>query len=135
MTAMRYLGVDPGGKRLGLATADGDSGIVTPLRVIPYRGVETAAADMASLANELRVDRIVVGMPTDAEGAQTSACRRSHAIAEALRRVGLDVVLQPEHLSSHEARRRAREAGADPRQPVDHLAAAVILEDFLAGGG
>jgi RNase H-fold protein (predicted Holliday junction resolvase) len=77
----------------------------------------------------------VVGLPTTADGAETPACRRSHALADALRERGLEVELQPEHLSSNEARRRARDAGLDRAQAVDHLAAAVILEDFLSGVG
>jgi RNase H-fold protein (predicted Holliday junction resolvase) len=45
---------------------------------------------------------------------------------------GLEVVLQPELLSTREARRRAREAGLPPDRPVDHVAAQIILEDHLA---
>jgi len=43
------------------------------------------------------------------------------------------VALQPEFLSTREARQRAREAGLPPDRPVDHLAAQVILEEHLAG--
>jgi len=129
---MRYLGVDPGGKRLGLALADSETGIATPLEVIDYRGADASAADIAAVAEARATGRVVVGLPTDVDGAETPACRRSHALAEALRARGLDVALQPEHLSSNEARRRAREAGLDPRRPVDHFAALVILEDYLA---
>ena len=49
MCAMRYLCIDPGGTRFGLATADEATGIVTPLDVIDYRGVEHAAATIATL--------------------------------------------------------------------------------------
>ncbi len=135
MCDMRFLGVDPGGKRLGLAVADDTTGLATPLAVIVYRGVERAADEIAEAARARSIRSVVVGLPTTADGDETGACRRSHALAGALRLRGLEVKLQPEHLSSSEARRRAREAGMKSRQPVDHLAAAVILEDFLAAGG
>ena len=73
--------------------------------------------------------------PTDADGAETPACARSHALARTLSERGLAVSLQPEHLSSHEARRRARAIGRKRDRPVDDLAAAVILEDHLTSAG
>jgi len=44
------------------------------------------------------------------------------------------VVLAPEYLSTNEAQRRAREAGIPRGRPIDHLAAAVLLEDYMGGG-
>ena len=129
---MRYLGVDPGGKRLGLAVADDATGIVTPLEVIPYRGVATAAADIAARVRTHDAQQVVVGLPTTADGEPTAACRRSHALARALHGLGLDTVLQPEYLSTNEARRRARDAGLPRERPVDHLAAQIVLEEYLS---
>lgn len=129
---MRFLGVDPGGERLGLAVADGTTGVATPLEVVPYRGVRSAAAKLAERARELGAAAVVVGLPTAADGRETLACRRSRALAEALIEHGVAVVLQPEYLTTHEARQRARQAGLRAGRPVDHLAAQIILEDFLA---
>ena len=112
MAAMRFLGVDPGGQRLGLAMADETTGVATPLEVIAYHGVDSAADQIAETARSRSIRCVVVGLPTTAEGDETPACRRSRALADALQHRGLEVVLQPEHLSSNEARRRAREAGA-----------------------
>jgi hypothetical protein len=47
----------------------------------------------------------------------------------------VEVALQPELLSTREARLRAREAGLPAGRPVDHLAAQIILEDHLAEPG
>jgi putative Holliday junction resolvase len=130
---MRFLGVDPGGKRLGLAVGDDRTGIVTPLAVVAYRGVAAAAETIEAEARRHDADCIVVGLPTRADGSETPACRRSRALAEALSSAGLAVELQPEYLSSNEARRRAREAGLPSGRPVDHLAAQILLEENLAG--
>lgn len=129
---MRVLGVDPGGQRLGLAVADVASGIVTPLEVAVYHGVRAAAAVIAEAATRQGAARVVVGLPTSADGDETPACRRSHALAAAITELGLAVELQPEYLTSDEARRRAREAGRPAGRPVDDLAAQVILEEYLA---
>ena len=130
--AMRYLGVDPGGQRLGLAVADDATGAVTPLEVVRYGGARAAAAVIATEAARHRADRVVVGLPTSANGDETPACRRSRSLAAAVAELGLAVELQPEYLTSDEARRRAREAGRPAGRPVDDLAAQVILEEYLA---
>ena len=132
MTRMRYLGVDPGGKRLGLAVADDATGVVSPLEVIGYGGAAGAARAIATAADRHNATRVVIGLPTRADGSETPACRRSRTLAEEVASLGLEVVLQPERLSTREARRRAAEAGLPRDRPVDHLAAQIILEDFLA---
>jgi len=132
---MRCVGVDLGGKRLGLAVGDDATGMATPLEVVPYRGVQAAAEMLVAVARRHGAERVVVGLPTRADGTETPACRRSHAVAAAVAELGLEVRLQPEYLSTDEARRRARAAGLPGDRPVDHLAAQVIVEDHLQSNG
>lgn len=132
---MRYIGVDPGGMRIGFAVGDDVTGIVTPLEIAAYRGVANAAAHVARLAHHHAATRVVIGLPTTVGGEPTAACRRSQALAEAVRELGLETALQPEHLTTNEARRRAREAGLPQSRPVDHIAAQVLLEEHLATRG
>jgi putative holliday junction resolvase len=128
---VRYLAVDPGGRRLGLALGDDLTGIATPLEVRAYGGVDAAADLVAERAAALGAGCVVVGLPTLANGSETSACQRSHTLARAIAARGLAVVLQPEFLSTDEARRRAREAGFPRDRPIDHFAAQVLLEEYL----
>ena len=129
---MKYLGVDPGGRRFGLAFGDDAIALVIPLGVYPYQGLETTAAQVRTEALNREVDLIVLGLPTSENGEETPACRRTHARAEALTAVGSGVALQPEFLSTHAARDRARDLGRPRSAPIDDLAAQVILEDYLA---
>jgi putative Holliday junction resolvase len=128
---MRYLGVDPGGRRMGLALADDLTGVVFPLEVVEYRGARHAAGVIRRLAQDNTVKMVVVGRPTRADGQPTPACRRSDALAHELEVLGLEVDLQSEFLSTDEARRRARDIGLPSGAPVDHLAAMVLLEEYL----
>lgn len=130
---MRYLAVDPGGRRLGLAVGDDCTGIASALAVVPYRGCAEAADLVVRKASVTGAGCVVVGLPTLEGGEETPACRRSHAIAEAIAARGVPVVLQREFLTTDEARRRARSVGLPAGSPVDHLAAQVLLEEFLAG--
>ena len=129
---MRYLGIDPGGRRIGLAVGDDNTGVVSPLEVVAYDGVAAAAKLIADAAQRLAADCVVVGLPTLADGSTGPAARRSHLLAEHLRTLGVEVALQSEFLSTDEARRRARAAGRPRGGRVDDLAAQVLLEEYLA---
>jgi putative Holliday junction resolvase len=116
---------------MGLAVADGATGVASPLAVVAYQGVAEAARVIAAAAIENRAGLVVVGLPGFADGSESPAARRSRRLAEALGDLGVEVALQSEYLSTVEARARAREAGRRPGLPVDDLAAQVILEEFL----
>ncbi|MFV2071124.1 MAG: Holliday junction resolvase RuvX [Thermoanaerobaculales bacterium] len=130
---MRYLGVDPGGRRMGLAVGDESTGVVSPLEVVTYDGVAAAARRLLASAERLGAACVVLGVPALADGSVGPAAARTDALAEELRSLGVQVDLQSEFLSTQEARRRARAAGRAAGRPVDDLAAQVILEEYLAG--
>jgi putative Holliday junction resolvase len=124
--------VDPGGRRIGFAVGDDATGVASPLEVVPYKGLEGTARMIAAVAEKSGAARVVLGLPTLEDGSRGPASRRSERLAEALAALGIEVVLQNEFLSTNEARRRARAAGRSPRQPVDDIAAQVLLEEHLA---
>lgn len=129
---MKYLGVDPGGRRFGLALGDDRTTLVIPVGVHPYQGVASTARRLHLEARERGAEMIVLGLPTSENGEETPACRRTRALAETLADLGSNVALQPEFLSSHAAKARARDLGRARGVPVDDLAAQIILEDYLA---
>jgi putative Holliday junction resolvase len=131
---VRYLGVDPGGKKIGLAVGDDGTGIASPLEVVGFDGSRAEGARIiVSAAARIEADRIVVGVPSLADGTMGPAARRAELLAEALQHLGYEVALQAEYLTTNEARRRAHSAGRQRKQPVDDIAAQIILEEFLAG--
>jgi putative Holliday junction resolvase len=117
---------------MGLAVGDDVTGIVTPLAVVAYGGALAAAKTIRQVAHEHNAECVVLGLPTSADGEPTPACRRSHTLVRELERLGMRVAFQREFLTTSEAKRRAREAGIPARKPVDHLAAQVLLEEYLA---
>jgi len=117
---------------MGLAIGDDTTGVTSPLEIVPYVGVDRAAQQLAELASKVGAERVVLGLPTLEDGSRGPASRRTDRLAEALEALGVEVALQSEFLSTDEARRRARAAGRSPRQPVDDIAAQVILEEHLA---
>ena len=117
---------------MGLAVGDDTTGVTSPLEIVSYEGVERAAQLIATVASNVGAAQVVLGLPTLEDGSRGPASRRTDRLAEALEALGVEVALQSEFLSTDEARRRARAAGRPPRQPVDDIAAQVLLEEHLA---
>jgi putative Holliday junction resolvase len=134
----RWLGIDHGTRRIGIAAGSTEDGIAGPLEVIAAAPAELAVRRIQQLALDYRVDGVVVGWPLnmdDTEGPQAKLVRRmASALAEA---TGLDVRLWDERLTSFEAdealaglfTRKGRKA----RQ--DAVAAAAMLRHFLIADG
>ena len=117
---------------MGLAVGDDTTGVTSPLEIVPYSGVDRAAQQIVTVAAMVGAARVVLGLPTLEDGSRGPASRRTDRLAEALEALGVEVALQSEFLSTDEAQRRARAAGRSPRQPVDDIAAQVLLEEHLA---
>ncbi|MEJ2582184.1 MAG: Holliday junction resolvase RuvX [Acidobacteriota bacterium] len=129
---MRYLGVDPGGRRMGFAAGDDVTGVVSPLEVAPFRNTKDAVCLILELARKINAACIVVGLPIGVDGTRGPACLRSEKLAAELTAQGIEVALQGEYLSTDDARRRARSVGRPARSPVDDIAAQILLEEYLA---
>jgi putative Holliday junction resolvase len=138
---MRLLAVDFGQRRLGLALSDASAVIARPWRSVPAGATPAhSAAAVAALfaAGDAALDEVqavVVGLPRRLNGDDTDQTGPAREFAAALRdRLGLDVHLQDERLSSREAESRLARRERDWRrrkQQIDAAAAAVILQDFL----
>ncbi len=132
---MRYLGVDLGRARIGLALADDVLRTARPLRVIAHRAESAALAEIARAAGEYEVGRAVLGLPLNMDGSEGPAARHARAFAPRLAAaLGVPVDLFDERLSTFEADARLRDQGfpaKDRRSLVDAEAAAVILQGWL----
>jgi putative Holliday junction resolvase len=141
---VRFLGVDYGRKRIGLALSDATGLLARPWKTIAAR--HDAALVASDLAREARMlgdepdglAGIVVGLPRRLSGDANAQTPIVEAVAGELRRAGLPVTLQDERLTSREAEAllARREKDWRRRKPLlDAMAAAVILQDFLDSRG
>ena len=131
---MRLLGVDFGGKRIGVAVADSPEGLPAPRPALAASGtLAKDAAVLRDLASREAAGLVVVGLPLDANGEtrMSAVCRKLGAAIEAL---GLEVDYQDESLTSREAEETMLAAGlrgAQVKRRVDSEAACRILERYL----
>lgn len=132
---MRYLAIDLGGKRTGLATGDDALRIASPLDVIEARGNDHLFAQLAGFIEDHEPDELVVGLPLNMDDHEGPAAKRVRAIAEQLaHRFQLPVRLVDERLSSAAANEKMSQSGLTHGQKKarrDALAAAAILQEFL----
>lgn len=130
----RVLGLDLGDVRIGVAISDPERRLAVPLGTI-HTGAPADLKAVASLVRDNDVSLVVVGHPLLLSGDAGERARHAEAFADALRSVlEVPVVLQDERLSTVEADRALREAGASGarrRAAVDRSAATVILQAFL----
>ncbi len=130
----RLLGIDPGEKRIGLAVSDAMGIAARELQILPRVGNVEDFAAISVFAENHEVAGIVVGVPLNPnapEGIRTQADVVREWISEMRLVIQLPIAEVSEFLTSHEARRLAHQQKRNPREPVDDLAARIILQSFL----
>ncbi len=124
---MRYLGIDYGKKRIGVAVSDPGGRIAFPKKMIANRGSEKVLRELKRLIEEEEAGRIIVGLPVGLDGKETDQTREVRAFADALKKeITLPVEFENEMLTT----RMVEKAGV-PREHTDEAAAAVILQAYL----
>ncbi len=133
--AVRFLGIDLGQKRVGVATGDSQVGIAVPHSTLRRTSDRQLIAALKALAVESGADVLVVGEPRRLDGSVGPAAERARVFARKLGKAcELPVRTVNEALTSVEAERRLRAAGVDLRkhpERVDAAAAQILLQEAL----
>ncbi|RLT39235.1 MAG: Holliday junction resolvase RuvX [Chloroflexi bacterium] len=126
---MRWLAVDAGMARVGLAICDPDERIAVPLEVVPA-GV--AFPVIRTIVLRDGVEGVVLGLPLTPHGLEEESARMARKLGARIERsLGLPVEYEDEQYTSVEAERLSGPTSGH-RRPADDLAAVLILEQFLA---
>lgn len=122
---MKYLGIDYGSKRIGLAVSDAEANFVFPLSVL--QNSEKAVSQILQICQEKNIGQIVVGDSEDFKMQKNIIMKDVAPFVESLReKSGLPVSLHPEFMTSQEAERLQGK-----NDMLDASAAAIILKSFL----
>lgn len=129
----RLIGLDIGGKRIGIAVCDAGQILSSPSGMVEQG--PRAIVEIGQVMREIGAVGIVAGLPTGMsgrEGAQAAETRRfADAVGEEL---GMPLVYWDERLTSTQAERMLVEAGMrrkDRREQIDALAASLMLQSYL----
>ena len=121
--AMRWLGVDPGAARVGVAACDPEERVAVAIEVVPASAAYPA---IRAIARRERIGGIVVGLPLLPGGGEGAAAAAARKLGERLRRLGLPVEYEDERLSTAAAERAAPHGAR-----ADDVAAALVLQQFI----
>ena len=133
---MRFLAVDLGDKRTGLAIADEDPKMVHPLSVleVPIGPLLIDAIEQAIGKHDAQA--LVFGLPLDMDGTVGPRAKLTQEFGKKVAlRTSIEVFYQDERLTSVAAEEHLSQSGKTHKQKKrvrDALAAAEILNDFLA---
>ncbi len=132
---MRYLGLDYGTKKVGLALSDENGTMGFPRGIMP--NTPELLRNILVLVDNEHVGAVVIGESKDFTGNDNPIAKDAHALGDQIAaESGLEVFFESETLTSAEARRQ-HEPSEKTRAPkqhadVDASAAALILTSFLS---
>ena len=135
----RVLGFDYGTRQIGVAVGQTLTGSATPLRELRARDGIPDWDQIGALLKEWQPDALIVGLPLNMDGSPSEMSARAEKFARRLHgRFQLPVHCVDERLSTFEAKQTLRDSGRGAPtsyrdNPVDSLAAALLLETWLAG--
>ncbi len=142
---MKYLGVDYGSKRVGLATSDDDGVFAFPYKILKN---DLALIDtIHNICGEENIQGIVVGESTGLSGEPNKIMGSIEKLIKTLEAdLGLPIYLQKEFMTTIEARQQPSSSGGQahgksmnnarkikqaPQAAADASAAALILQRYL----
>ena len=131
----RIVTLDVGDVRIGVAVSDPLGVIAQPLEVYRRVGFSPDVKYVTALCARFETDRVLMGLPLNMDGSKGSQAEKVQVFGRLLEEAGLLVMYQDERMTTVTAERALIDGNMrreERRQTVDKVAAAVILEQWLA---
>ena len=135
LTHGKYLGVDYGDKRTGLAECDASGLIASGIATVSEGGMRRTAERVAKEARERSCVKIIIGMPKNMDGTDGPRTEVVRAFADILCEItDISIDFYDERMTTMVAYRFLGESGAygkRRRDAVDTLSAEIILQNYI----
>jgi len=122
MKIKRYLGVDWGEKRIGLALGDSENKLATPFKVAEN------ISDLVKIIKEEKIDALVVGLPKKMSGEDTINPKFNSFLKILKDKIEIEIFLIDERLSSVQADTLKNKKIGQQR---DSVSAMIILQNYF----
>jgi putative Holliday junction resolvase len=133
--SQRFLGVDYGRRRVGLAVSDPAGIIARPLETLTVKSMNESVSSVCAVAEREDAAGIVVGMPLAESGKPTELSEEVTKFCALIKaRIPLPVHLEDERLSSRQALGVLHAHGMKTKgnkEKIDRISAAIVLQAFL----
>ena len=131
----RLIGIDPGGKRIGIAISDENKIVATPYTTIIRENYVNLVSQIKKIINENQIDGIVIGNPINMDGSEGPSSQSAKDLAKNLSKdITENITLWDERLSSQGAFNLSNELAINSSKKVkklDQNAAQFILQGVL----
>ena len=131
----RVIAMDVGDVRIGVAVSDPLGLIAQPLEVYKRIGYTPDVKYALALCERYKTNRVVLGLPLNMDGSLGGQAEKVKTLGDRMVEAGLQVEYQDERMSTVTAERALIDGQMrreERRKTVDKVAAAVILEQWLA---
>ncbi len=133
----RWLGLDLGHVRIGVALSDPLGMTAQPLTVLKSAGTQKDIIAIGELVDQYEVTQVIVGLPLNMDGTESSTTKKVREFTTKFSgRLNVPVFFVDERLTSKQAERVMIEGDSrreDRRQKIDKVAAALLLQSALQG--
>ena len=130
----RILGIDLGGKRVGIALSDNLNIIVSPFKTLTFYNQNDLLNQLGKLINEFDVKTIVLGLPLSMSGVDSPQTKKIRDFKSSLSIFNIPIIYEDERLSSVSAKKsmviQNIKTGHN-KSEIDMRAAAIILQQYL----
>lgn len=131
----KYLGVDYGDVRTGIAECDPSGLIATGITTVKEGGMRNTAERVAREAELRSCKKIVVGLPRNMDGSEGFRAEAVRAFVGILGELTeIPIALYDERMTTMQAYRVFEESGAygkRRRENIDTLSAQIILQNYI----
>ena len=131
---LSLLGFDFGLRQIGVASGQTLTGTASGVTILRANEGAPDWCEVEKLLHQWRPNLVVVGLPLNMDGSESELSQRARKFARRIHgRFGLNVTMVDERLTSKEAKMLSREqSDKQDRTKIDHIAAALIVESWLA---
>ena len=131
----RLMGIDPGGKRVGIAISDENKIIATPYTTLIKNKYSDFVKELIDIVNENKIIGIVIGNPINMDGSASQSSQSARDLAINLSKdITENITLWDERLSSQGAFNLSNDLGINTSKKVSKLdqnSAQFILQGAL----
>jgi len=131
----KLLGIDYGGRRIGLATAAEDTSLAFPLQTIQYDEITEAIQQIKDVCVQENVLKIIMGLPKDQHGGIGEKAREVEMFSKKLTKaIEIPIEYEDERFTSVMAAQHMKQKGKKEhefRTSLDQEAATIILQSYL----
>jgi putative holliday junction resolvase len=127
---MKYLGLDWGKSKIGIAMGSDETKIASPILILNYKSMAEVEKKMIDLIKLEEIETIVIGKPVSLSGHENFS-EEFNEFVSLIEKLGVKVEFEDERLSTKYAASLKKQFTGYNKVGDDDIAAAAILQTYL----